>query len=40
MQPSPHTFQYPKVTPLASAASPPKPSVAPSASETPGQPQR
>ncbi|HEV7494703.1 hypothetical protein [Baekduia sp.] len=38
MQPSPHTFQYPKVTPLASAA--PKPAAAPSASsETPSRPQ-
>ncbi len=37
MQPSPHTFQYPKVTPLASAT--PKPDTAPSASATP-RPQR
>jgi hypothetical protein len=37
MQPSPHTFQYPKVTPLASAT--PKPPAAPSTAETP-RPQR
>jgi hypothetical protein len=30
MQPSPHTFQYPKVTPLSSAAAP-KPAAAPGA---------
>jgi hypothetical protein len=38
MQPSPHTYQYPKVTPLASAT--PKPAAAPDASKTPGPPPR
>jgi hypothetical protein len=32
--PSPHTYQYPKVTPLASVT--PKPAAAPDASKTPG----
>jgi hypothetical protein len=35
--PDPHTYQYPKVTPLASAA--PKPAAAPSGPETPSRPQ-
>ena len=39
MQPSPHTFQYPKVTPLASGVTP-KPAAAPGASaETPRPPR-
>jgi hypothetical protein len=36
MQPS-HTYQYPKVTPLASAA--PKPETTPAATPPPPQPQ-
>jgi hypothetical protein len=39
MQPSSHTFQYPKVTPLASAAVP-KPAAGPGASAETQRPQR
>ena len=38
MQPSPHTFQYPKVTPLSSAT--PKPAAGPGVSaEAPAPPR-
>lgn len=38
MQPSPHTYQYPKVTPLSGAT--PKPATGPGAAAAPPSPPR